>query len=101
VAAFEVEPPSKASLGDELREVDQARRRLASGDAAGALADIARYEQRFPGGRLRQEAALLRVEALAASGRCAEARSAASGFLAAHPESVLAKRARTLLARCR
>jgi hypothetical protein len=101
-ASFDPAPsPARASLGDEIRALDAARARLAAGDAPGALAGVADYERRFPRGRLSQEAALVRVEALVRSGRCADARAAGAGFLAAHPDSVLAKRTRTLLERCR
>jgi hypothetical protein len=101
VAAFEPPANARQTLADELRELDRARARLAAGDASGALGDVARFEARYPRGRLRQEAVLVRVEALAAAGRCADASSAAASFLAQHPNSVLAKRARSLLARCR
>lgn len=95
-------PPiaSADGLGAELASLDAARSRLRGGDAAGALVQLDAHARRFPKPRLGQEAALVRIEALAALGRCAEARRIGDAFLSANAGSVLAQRVRSIMGRC-
>jgi hypothetical protein len=63
-------PSQRASaLASEVALLDEARRALQSGDAAGALAILDRYERSFAGGQLAREAAQLRATAASAAPR--------------------------------
>jgi hypothetical protein len=79
-------------IREESRVVGEARAALRRGDASGALTQLDQIQARFPGGVLGQEREALTIEALARSGRRAEASTRASAFLQAHPTSVLAGR---------
>jgi hypothetical protein len=85
-------------LARELASIDAARTALARGDASGALARLDGYARTFPRGRLDLEAEVLRIDALAESGRTDTARAHAREFLRRHPNSVLAAHVRTRLA---
>jgi hypothetical protein len=52
------------------------------------------YRERFPNGRFSVEASALRIEALAALGKRAEARTLAQRFMKRHPKSLLVERVR-------
>ena len=94
------EHPSAAgpvSLAQELAALDAARAAMATGDARGALSLLDGYAKTCPQGRLRLEAELLRIDALAKSGQSQAARRRAEAFLRRHPGSVLAARARGYL----
>ena len=82
------------SLADEVASLDAARRALSSGDGPGALRALDGFQQAFPRARLGTEAHIMRIEALAASGRSSEARIAGESFLASHPDSPFAPRVR-------
>lgn len=62
-------------LALELKLVDEARVALAAGEPAKALAAISAYERQVPKGSLRDEAQLLKLEALVKAGRRAEAQA--------------------------
>ena len=85
-------------LSRELASIDAARAALARGDTSGAIARLDRYGRAFPRGRLDLEAEVLRIDALAESGRTDAARAHAREFLRRHPNSVLAAHVRTRLA---
>jgi hypothetical protein len=85
-------PGSSDALSAELARLDGARKKLAAGQATGALEALDAYGREFPRGSLRLEASVLRIEALAKAGRTTEARDRAKRFLAAHPNSVLGAR---------
>ena len=85
------------TLAHELSSLDAARGLLARGDATGALARLDAYGRTYPHGRLGLEAEVLRIDALAESGRSDAARARAKAFLQHHPHSVLAARVRTRL----
>ncbi|HEY4188517.1 MAG TPA: hypothetical protein VGP07_25810 [Polyangia bacterium] len=85
------------SLTQELVALDAARVALARGNAQGALFLLDEYVQTCPRGRLKLEAELLRVDALARNGQTELARHRAEAFLRRHPASVLAARARSYL----
>lgn len=91
-------PPARVaepvSLAQELVALDAVRATMAGGDAQGALLLLDGYAKTCPQGRLRLEAELLRIDALAKSGQTQAARRRAEAFLRRHPGSVLAARAR-------
>jgi outer membrane protein assembly factor BamD (BamD/ComL family) len=84
--------PTNSSLRAELAALDAVRSTLASGDSAGALSFLDAYFHTFPRGRLRPEAEVLRINALAKDGRLDDARKYAQEFLRRRPNSVLAAR---------
>jgi len=88
-------PPS--TLGQELALIEKARGELEQSSPRRALVTLDEYARAFPGGALLEEAALLRLSALKASGAHLEAVAAAEAFLIAHPRSPLAARARSFL----
>jgi hypothetical protein len=107
VAVAPPAPPSRAlawsapvaprsGLDAELALVERARLQLAE-SPRWALATLDEYEHAFPQGALGEEAEVLRLSALAAAGREAEAKARASTFLTIHPRSPLAARARSFL----
>ncbi|AGP38949.1 hypothetical protein SCE1572_33360 [Sorangium cellulosum So0157-2] len=96
-AASRVDPKpasSGAALKAELSALDAARSTLASGNAQGALTLLDAYSKEHPRGRLGLEAEVLRIDALAKSGRLDAASQRAKAFLQRHPNSVLASRVR-------
>jgi hypothetical protein len=84
-------------LRDEIALMDQARTALRLGAPGRALATLEQYRSRFPRGSFGQEAAVLRVESLQASGRSARAKAEAGDFLARHPNSPHAERLRQVV----
>lgn len=86
---------SKATLAHELAALDAARATLAADDPRSALALLDIYDDRFPHGRLELEAEVLRIDALAKSGRREAARQRAEAFLRRNPQSVFAARVRS------
>lgn len=93
-------PPAidAAGLAREVRVIDDARMKLRSGNAAGALVELDRHAREFPGGKLQPEATLLRIEALVRSGDVARAQSLAQPILDRTPEGPYAERLRRVLA---
>ncbi|HTN89494.1 MAG TPA: hypothetical protein VL242_37715, partial [Sorangium sp.] len=81
-----------STLASELALLDTARRALRSGDPAAALALLDRHAREFADAQLADEAAAIRVEALASKGDRAGAHAAARRFLEAHPGSPHADR---------
>ncbi|NUP09832.1 MAG: hypothetical protein HOW73_27615 [Polyangiaceae bacterium] len=82
-------------LSSLLRESDgvkRARALLASGDAAGALAELRALDSEVARGVLGQERRVVAIEALAASGKREEAGKLARAFIEANPTSPYAKR---------
>jgi hypothetical protein len=84
-------------LAQELASVDQARSALRSGNAAAALEQVSRYERTYNQPRFAPEARALRIEALIAQGRRAEAAQLARVFMTNHPGHPLTVRLRTFL----
>jgi len=76
-----------ANLHEELALLEQVRTALRGGQTDAALRRLARYDSRFPQGALREEALVLRMEALHASGQTAAADALRSKFLVDHPDS--------------
>ncbi|MBX3212210.1 MAG: hypothetical protein KF850_09270 [Labilithrix sp.] len=87
----------ESTLGRELARVTAARSALAGGHAARALGELDAYDAEFPAGAFSVEVAVLRIEALARSGRSDEARRLGDGFLAQHPRGLFARRVTTTL----
>jgi len=85
------------SIAREIEQLDLARGRLQRGQARAALDALDAYGREHPAGVLAQEAALLRIEALAGAGERGAARRHAQRFLREHPASPHASRIRALL----
>jgi hypothetical protein len=91
----EVEAPIDAEkLAEEVRAVDRARSALAAGRAAETLSALDDYDRRFGGRRFAPEALYLRMQALLALGRNAEARNIAERLVRSFPQSPHTARAR-------
>jgi hypothetical protein len=91
------EPVPRAALAEEIARLDAVRRLLAANRLAPALAALQSYERDYARGALRQEATLLRIEALQRAGRRAEARDLAGRYLADNPDSPHGPRIRALV----
>jgi len=94
-ARSEVKSAAVPPLTAELAALDTARTSLSHSDPAGALAALDSYARNFPRGRLKLEAEVLRIGALAKGGQTDVARKRAEAFLRLHPDSVLASRVRS------
>lgn len=81
-------------LGEEIKLFDSARSAVRNAQPGEALSRLDRYGQRFPNGRFSLEASALRIEALAALGKRAQARTLAQRFIERHPKSLLVERVR-------
>jgi hypothetical protein len=87
---------SERALADEIARLDRARSLLAGNRAKPALAALSDYDRAHPRGALRQEAAVLRIDALRRAGDRTRARELAQRFLADNPDSPHAPRVRAL-----
>lgn len=85
-------PGKKDHLHQELALLDAARHGLAQGEAKEALRLLKQYSQRFPQGKLKQEATVLRVKALEAQGNASEATRISEEFLRDNPDSAHKRR---------
>lgn len=102
VTAPEVAPPPPAPvdprrLALEVSLIDRARAAVTANDIPRALAVLDEYRKSFADGALVEEAELVRIEALLAAHRSAEASEAGRAFLARFPHSPLARRVRSML----
>jgi len=88
---------SESTLGREVARMAAARSALAAGEAARTLAILDSYESEFPAGTFSVEVSVLRVEALARSGRMDEARRLGERFLKEHPHGLFARRVASTL----
>ncbi len=86
-----------ATLSDELEALKLASTALNAGDASAALKALDRYDQLLDGGKLRAEATLLRIQALARSGNVQAASALAQQFVDRNPDSPLVDRARAFI----
>jgi outer membrane protein assembly factor BamD (BamD/ComL family) len=84
-------------LTAEVEALDEARRALREGDPVRALKTVDDYERVLHGSRLRDEATILRIEALERSGQRGAAAKLAAEFVANNPNSPLVDRARGLV----
>lgn len=89
-AASELTP----SIAREIALLDTARASSAKGDPRGALRSLDQYDRECRGGALSLEAAVLRIEALAAAGERDVAAARARAFLASHPNTTYDTRVR-------
>jgi hypothetical protein len=94
-ARVDPRPASTPPLAAELAALDAARSSLSRSDPNAALIALDGYSRNFPRGRLKIEAEVLRIGALAKSGQMDTARKRAEVFLRRHPDSVLASRVRS------
>lgn len=92
VAAPRVEEEPSSTLDREIARIAEARAELVKGDGTRALVLLDSYDAEFPSGAFALDVVVLRIEALARSGRTAEARGLGERFLAAHPQSASARR---------
>jgi hypothetical protein len=92
-----VEAPPKPGLSDELGSLDRARQALVAGDASRSLRLLDEYHRRFAKRKLGTEAAVLRIEALAASGQRARASELGAQFLSRHGNGPYGARVRSLI----
>jgi len=86
-----------SSLPEQVLSLDRARVALNSGDASGALAEIAHYRNTWPRGVFLEEASVLEIEALAKRGEIVLAGMRAQAYVTAHPDSPQAARLRALI----
>jgi hypothetical protein len=88
-AAARAETPSSSAvrLREETTLIRDARQALRQGDAARALRLLDEHRRLFSAGVLQQERERLAIEALAKSGRAAEASARAAAFLRKYPDS--------------
>jgi TolA-binding protein len=98
----ETKPSAEATSGSgdlrlELVELDGARRATESGRPSEALTRLDDYASKFPVGKLREEAMVLRIEALHASGDRTNAEKLARRFLRESPNTPYAARVRAAL----
>lgn len=97
VRSIESSPEGARSIALEIRSLDRVRALLENHDARAALAQLDDYSRSNPRGALGQEATLLRIEALVATGDTARAGALAEKFLRDHPKALHEKRLRTLV----
>lgn len=89
--------PLARALGEETIALDHAREALAAHQAFEALRLLDDYHRRFPRGRMRPEAMVLRLAALVQSGNLGAANALASQLLADNAYKTYATRIRSLL----
>ncbi len=85
------------SLADEVKAIQRAKAELSGGNPRGALKELDAYRESFPRGRLAQEAMVLRIEALSASGNQAAAKRLGEQFLENNEKSPYADRIKSVL----
>ena len=96
-AAASVAAMPAADLAAEVESLQRARVLLESNRPAEALAEVGRYREAFPQGKLHPEAQVIEIEALVRQGNRERALSAARSFAARAPSSPLLSRLRSLL----
>lgn len=90
--------PEGSALSSELGALEGVRGSLDRGRPALALELLDTYEGRFPNGVLRQEAVVLRIDALTKMGDRTTASGLAKRFLASHPGTPHAAHLKALIA---
>jgi len=85
-------PTTTGALTEQTAVIDAARAAVAGRSDRRALEILRRYQERYPAGLFRPEAAALKVEALMHLGRDGEARALAERFVAEHRGTLLAAR---------
>ena len=89
--------PGASDLHLEIIALDEVRRAMDAESPREALARLDEYTSRFPEGKLREEATVLRIEALHASGDQAAAESLARRLFRQSPNTPYAARVRAAL----
>jgi hypothetical protein len=84
-------------LSAEIRMLDQARTAIRANNPSQGLVLLGQYVKRYPKGSFRQEAAVLRIEALAVAGSRSQAASEAARFIANNPRSPHVEKLKRLL----
>lgn len=90
-------PRKVPDLREEIALMDQARSALRNGAPSRTISALEQYRARFPHGSFGQEATVLRIEALEASGSHARAVAEAKWFLSRNPNSPHAERLRRIV----
>lgn len=90
-------PSTEDSLSDELAMIEQARTAVVHQDYAQALRLLDDYRHHFAKHRLRSEATVLRIEALAGRGDRDAASRVGREFLQNHPNGPYAQRVRSVI----
>lgn len=85
------------SIREETAFLENIRRQVEAAQLSEALASLRTYDTRFGNGVLAEEAAVLRVKALAASGSVREAQQAIEAFERRYPQSSYLPRVRALV----
>lgn len=97
----ETPPEPRATPAESIREetafLENVRRQVEASQFPEALASLRTYDTRFGNGVLAEEAAVLRVKALAASGSVREAQQAVEAFERRYPRSSYLPRVRALV----
>ncbi len=83
-------PGGVGTLGDQARLIESARQALRAGRPQEALARLDDFDRRYPGDMLAEEAAVARIEAVAAINPAA-AKPLAAAYLASHPNGAYAR----------
>lgn len=76
------------TLSAELAMLEAIRATIRARDSRAAMLGLSEFDRRFPHPRAADEATVLRVEVLAASGKADEARRVGRAFLEGHPDSI-------------
>ena len=90
-------PRAASTLYAELAALAGVRAALDRGDSHGALQSLDVYDSAFPGSVLAEEAAVLRIDALAQGGNGVAAAALGRRFLASNPSSAHAPHVRRLI----
>jgi hypothetical protein len=89
--------PADPGTMEQLAALRAIRLLLASRDPARALASLDEFDRLHPSTPLKEEVAVLRIDALSDLGRAAEASALAAQFLRANPDSAYTRRVRSKL----
>jgi hypothetical protein len=89
--------PAGPGTMQQLAALRAIRLLLASRDPARALASLDEFDRLHPSTPLREEVAVLRIDALSDLGRAGEAAALAAAFLRANPDSAYTRRVRSKL----
>ena len=79
--------PTGPDLREEIRLLDSARNAIQGHHVEAALDSLNTYASRFPSGAFKQEASVLRIQAVAMRGETARASSMAKRFVESNPNS--------------
>jgi hypothetical protein len=88
--------PANSSLAAEMQELELVRQAIKQGRSGEALRLLDAFAAQRPRARLSEEAAVLRIEALAASGETSEAKRLAAEHLRVYPASAFGDRIRSI-----